>query len=358
MKNTMVALVLVLICFASLEAGQQDKGIAVEFKNLTVRCFGDLKQADVRSHAFVEAALASGSKERFGLGGMGAGEKVFEILDKNGAVLKSLTGADLFGGKGGSAFSAGSTEPGARRMIRVSSVDLPNGKVQVILRAIAVGDPKADKSGQHLVLTTGLKANAAMTLVLRMSMKAMGKVEAGEQGFVVMPKAGPAALNVAVSPSVATVSAGKGKVVVTSPSVTLDGVSESPAFWMIIDGETGVTPAAVKAASLKALQEKHGSMKDPQLVVISATDKETTQPGDTVAFTVTCTNIGESGATDVTLSNPVPDGMTYLEGSATSYGCVVSMDRSAAGVKKLSWTFTDPVEAGGERTVSFKARVR
>ncbi|HSQ75741.1 MAG TPA: hypothetical protein VLT13_09310 [Bacteroidota bacterium] len=358
MKRCMVVLVLMLICIAPLEAGQQDKGIAVEFKNLTVTCFGDLKQAGGRSQALVEAALATGNKERFGLGGMGAGEKVFEILDKNGAVVKSLTSADLFGGKGGSAFTAGSAGAGARRVVRVSTVDLPNGKVQVILRAIAAGDGTGEDSGQHLILTLGLKANTAMTLALRMSMKTMGNVEAGEQGFVVTPKTGPAALNVAVSPAVAAVSAGKGKVVVTSPPVALDGVSELPAFWMVINGQTGVTPAAVKASALSTLKEKRSSMKDPHLVVISATDKETTQPGDTVAFTVTCTNIGASAATDVTVSNPVPDGMMYLEGTATSYGCVVSMDRSAAGVKKVSWTFTDPVEAGGERTVSFKARVR
>ena len=93
-------------------------------------------------------------------------------------------------------------------------------------------------------------------------------------------------------------------------------------------------------------------------MVVSATDKQSSQPGDTVTFMVVCANIGAAAANDVALSNPIPDGMQYLEGSATSDECAVSMDRSATGVKKISWAFPKPVEPGGERVVGFKVRVQ
>lgn len=358
MKKCVLIPAIVLMCAVSLEAAQPGKGIAVEFKQLTVTFYGEQKQPDVKSYTLVEAALASGSKERFGLGSTNAGEKVLEILDTRGKVVRSLTISDVFGGKGSALPLAGRWDATSRRTEKILPVDLPNGKAQIIMRALATGEGKAGSAGQHLVVTCGLKADAPMTLALRMSISAVGDVTSGDHGFVVTSKSGSGAISVAVAPEAAFVETEKARVILTSPVIALDGTSEAPAFWMIFDGETGSAVAGAKVLALQSLKEKHAGAKEPQVAVVSTTDMQNTQPGDTVTYMLVCTNTGGASATDVALSNPIPDGMEYVEGSATSDGSQVNMDRSPAGVKKISWTFVKPVEPGGERVVSFKVRVR
>ena len=246
MKHSVLVLALVLACGGTLEAQQPGKEVAVEFKQLTVAFQADPKQADAKLLPLVDARLASGTRDRFGLGfgSAAAGEKVFEILDKDGAVLKSISSADLLGGKGGSSFTAGTRGATSRRMERISSVDLPKGKVQIVVRALATGDGKPGSPDQHLVVTFALKANAAVTLALRASLTAMGTVEPGDYGFVLAPKSGSAAVSVAFYPAVTSVSPGKGNVVITSTPIALDGASESPAFWLVFDGMTARPPPA------------------------------------------------------------------------------------------------------------------
>jgi uncharacterized repeat protein (TIGR01451 family) len=360
MKNFVVVLALFWAYAGPVEAQQPGKKVAVEFKQLTVAFQGTPRQADARLLPLVDASLASGPKERFGLGlfSASAGEKVFEILDKGGVVLKSISSAELLGGKGDISLSSGRWDATSRRMERVSSVNIPNGKVRIFVRALATGDVKAGSGEQHLVVTFGLKADAPVTLSLRVTLSALGNVDPGVNGFVVTPKAGSAALSSAFHPATASVSAGQGKVVMTSAPLALDGASESPAFWLVIDGVTASGQAAAKAAALLALKEKQSAANDPRVVIVSATDKQNSLPGDTVTYMVVCANIGSSGASDVTVSNPIPDGMLYLDGSVISEGSAVTMDRSASGVKKISWAFSKPLEPGGERVVSFKVRVR
>jgi uncharacterized repeat protein (TIGR01451 family) len=358
MKHSVLVLALFWAFAGSLEAQQPGKSVAMEFKQLTVAFHGDPKLADAKLLPLVDASLASGTKERFGLGfgSVAADEKVFEILDRAGAVIKSISSTELLGGK--STFSAGKWDATSRRMERISSIELPNGRVQIIVRALATGDGTAGSADQHLVVTFGLKADAPITLALRVSLSALGNVESGNNGFVLTPKTGSAAVGAAFYPAAAKVSSAKGKVVMSSTAIVLDGASESPAFWLVLDGMTASTSASAKSAALQTLKEKRISASDPHVVVVSAADKQSSQPGDTVTYVVVCANIGAAGASNVTLSNPIPDGTQYLEGTATSEGCVVSMDRSAAEVKKISWAFPKPVEPGGERVVSFKVRVR
>jgi uncharacterized repeat protein (TIGR01451 family) len=356
MKKSLFILALVWACVASMQAQQPGKGIAVDFKQLTVAFHGDPKQSDPHFLPLIDARLGSGGNERFGLSFGKMSDKTFEILDKNGAVLKSLSTGDLLDGKGGSSLSAGTGNATSRRMERICSVDLPNGKVQIIVRALATGDAKTGSNDQHLVLTLGLKASASMSLALRASFSVLGTAEGGNHGFVLTPKAGSAAVSAALYPSAAGVSSGKGKVVVTSAPVVLDGVMEAPAFWLVIDGASG--PADAKAAALLTLKEKRFGADDPHVVVVSAADKQTSQPGDTVTYMVICSNIGTSSASNVALSNPIPEGTQYLDGSATPGGSAISFDRSGSVVQKIKWTFSTPVEPGGERVVSFRVRVR
>lgn len=105
-------------------------------------------------------------------------------------------------------------------------------------------------------------------------------------------------------------------------------------------------------------------------------------PGDTVVFTTGYTNTGKSPATDVVITNPVPEHMTYLDGSAQ--GGNTRIDFSIDGGKTwgtpdklrirnanktvrkalgqdythIRWTVTASLASGSTGTVSFKARIK
>jgi uncharacterized repeat protein (TIGR01451 family) len=197
-----------------------------------------------------------------------------------------------------------------------------------------------------------------MTLALRTSLPVLGNVEGGHHGFVLTPKSESAAVSASLYPAAAGIAAGKGKIVLKSAPVVLDGASESPAFWLVLEGNSASGTAGAKEAALMALKEKRLNDSDPHILVVSATDRQTSQPGDTVTYVVVCANIGSSGASKVSLSNPIPEGTRYLDGTATSGGSVVTFERSTTGVRNIAWTFSNPVEAGGERLVSFKVLIR
>jgi uncharacterized repeat protein (TIGR01451 family) len=86
------------------------------------------------------------------------------------------------------------------------------------------------------------------------------------------------------------------------------------------------------------------------------------RPGDTVSYNVVCQNIGTADAADVALSNPVPQGVQFLEGTATQDGTTASFERIGTGVtgavQKITWKLARPLKPGEERKVAFKARVR
>jgi len=105
-------------------------------------------------------------------------------------------------------------------------------------------------------------------------------------------------------------------------------------------------------------------------------------PGDTVSFTLTYANRGKQPATNVTVIDPVPEHLAYVDGSAQGTGTRIefSIDggrtyrtpdkltvtggdgkvRPAQGTDytHIRWTVTAPLAAGVSGTVSFKAKVK
>ena len=357
MKKLVFILVLFWIWHAPLEAQSQRQGIAVDFKQVSVFFEGNPKGADPLLHPLIGAKRTTGGKEVFGIG-MGTGnETVLELLDKNGAVVKSLSSGELLGEMGIGALVAGEGNATSRRMEMVSTVNLPNGKVQIFVRALATGDAKTGSHDQHLVVTLGLKASAPMSLALRVSWPVIGVAGSGDHGFVIITKSGSAALCASVYPDASDIAVEQGKVVLASNVLNLDGTSLTPALWLVIDGVSAPSLSAVKLAAQQSMKDHRYPVHDPHVVVVSAADKLSSQPGDIVTYMVACANIGSSAASNVALNNPIPAGTQYLEGSATSGGGEVSIDRTAVGVRKISWTFPTPLRPGAERVVAFKVRV-
>ena len=105
-------------------------------------------------------------------------------------------------------------------------------------------------------------------------------------------------------------------------------------------------------------------------------------PGEVVIFVNTIANSGEVAAADILLNNPVPEHMTYIEGSAIGEQAVItfsvdggqSYDRpenliitEADGIKRsatfedythIQWQLEQPLEPGTTREVEFRAKVK
>ncbi|MDH3587835.1 MAG: hypothetical protein OEQ74_00385 [Gammaproteobacteria bacterium] len=108
----------------------------------------------------------------------------------------------------------------------------------------------------------------------------------------------------------------------------------------------------------------------------------TVVPGDEVIYTITFTNHGDADADTVTITDPVPDEMRYVEGSAfgggtdilfsadggKSFGAretltVVAEDgtRRAARAEDythIRWTMRNPLQPGKQGHARFRAQLR
>ena len=119
--------------------------------------------------------------------------------------------------------------------------------------------------------------------------------------------------------------------------------------------------------------------KETKLVPVSSTS---VVPGDEVIYTISYENIGKEPATSVVITNPVPEHMTYIGGSAEVKGAKVdfSVDKGkiyapagkltvkgadgkersagASDYTNIRWTLEKSLEKGRKGSVSFKAKVK
>ncbi len=107
---------------------------------------------------------------------------------------------------------------------------------------------------------------------------------------------------------------------------------------------------------------------------------ELVMPGETVVYTITARNVGDAPATNVVITDPIPEHMDYT-GSVTGEGARITFsiddgktyDVASAllipdgGGKKpappedythIRWKFNDALEPGSARSVEFRARLQ
>lgn len=357
MKSPTVLFILLCTMLTCVYAQGAHESVAVDFKGVTVSFQGDPQGADAKLLPFIDGRGTSGTKERFGfcLGGTSTSAQAIEILDKDGKLLKTVSVGELLGGKG-SGFSFVSKASTPRWMEKKYSLDLGKNSVQLLVKALATGTSPAD---EHLVVTFALRCETASTLSLRIHLPGAGNLEARSGGLVLSAKNGSGAIAAAVYPGSASATVSKGTATLSSGTVSLEPGKESALLWLVLDGVTATASGGSKEAAARLLREKRFGERDPHIVIVSNTDKPSTQPGDVVTYSLLCRNIGTAEATDVTLSNPVSEGLQYLEGSATTEGSSVTFDQKGASgaVRNINWKFSNPIKPGEERQVAFKVKV-
>jgi uncharacterized repeat protein (TIGR01451 family) len=113
---------------------------------------------------------------------------------------------------------------------------------------------------------------------------------------------------------------------------------------------------------------------------IKRVDAEKVMPGETVVYTITARNVGNEPATNVVITDPIPEHMDYTgsvvgEGTAItfsidggkSYDVASALRVTEGGADRpakpeeythIRWKFNDALEPGSTRSVEFRARLQ
>jgi uncharacterized repeat protein (TIGR01451 family) len=303
----------------------------------------------------IEGVVASGSRERFGvyLGGVNPSSPVLEILEGR-TVLNSLSVNDLLGkgvSKEEKSLPAG-TLVHPRRTESIYTFRLPQGEAKVTIKAIATGDESSDD--QRLIVMFALNTTASMNATLRLTLPFTGRAEAMEGGVMLAPQSGDAVLAASILPLPSAVVVDKGKLVITSAPRATTPSGETAVVWIVINSVSTLSATDARTQVENEMKANAALDGQPRLVVVNTADKEKLQQSDTASYTIICANIGMGEATNVVLNNPIPNGMRYVEGSATSTGTLFTAERKNAAQANLRWTLSQPLKPGEEKIVSFK----
>lgn len=126
----------------------------------------------------------------------------------------------------------------------------------------------------------------------------------------------------------------------------------------------GAEQAKQQAANLVAFLS--GGVAEPDLMVMTFADKTDTQPGEVITYTILYHNIGTAPMKDVLLTNPIPVGASYVEGSAGGRDAEIEIKRSEPHVQTgtmgvathIIWKIGRTVRPGEQGQVLFKVLVQ
>jgi len=361
-----VWMVFSLVVVSSLLFGQKtQQALTMTYGQFSIS-YTPQQQSDAVMLPFIEGKSLAGSKERFGIlfrqsQGTSA---LIEILDETGKTIKTVSLNEFLGKttSGGVKLLSNVISSGNRTAETIHEVALPTGTVKLLTRALVTGDKDNAKTPEQLVVTFSLSSDKAQNIALRLLLPVEGTSGIEKNGVILSGKTSVPVIALSVMPSSEHVAVQKNILSIKCPVVNLSG--ETPMLWLIARVANGATQSASKALAAEIIANSEKVKADPNIVVVNMVSKANAQPGDTVTYTLTCKNIGLGDATNIQLSNPVPNGTVYLEGSATGEGTEISVDREAAGQPQagaatlLRWKLKDALKGGKEQIVTFKVVVQ
>lgn len=153
-------------------------------------------------------------------------------------------------------------------------------------------------------------------------------------------------------------------IVARSSSLAASGDEVVPALVVTVLGTTSPVGEHQTAQVAALIDHEKGQPVRPLLVARTVVDRPKASPGDTVRYLFTYYNVGTSPAAEVELSNPVPEGTSYVDASSTGLNSEIALDREtveppAVGrVLQLTWKFRGAIAPGESRWASFKVVVQ
>lgn len=313
---------------------------------------------------FLEAKTTTGAKERFGLIFKNTLEKNLfaEIIDAGGKVVESITLNEYLSGSTKVKLLSTKVSPDGRTSEVVHEIASSIGTLKLLTKGLRAGDKTSANGAETIILTFSLSVPSEQMLGLRLLLPVEGTAEVKEKGVILSGKTSTSVIAVSVLPAAEKIEYQKNILSIKSSSIQIK--ESTPVVWLVASVVTNVSVTAAKAAAVGRLVSTATAAQEPNLVIVNTVSKNDAQPGDTVTYQLTCKNIGLGDATNIQLTNPIPVGTVYIEGSATTDGADVVVEREsvpppqASSVKNIKWTLKEALKSGQEFTVEFKVAIR
>ncbi len=365
MKSFVYAVFFVAVASSTLFGQKSQQGLTMTYGQFNVS-YTAQQQSDAVVLPFIEGKTLAGSKERFGVlfrTSQGT-TALIEILNEKGTTIKTVSLNEFLGKttSGGVRLLSNTVSTGYRAAETIHEIKLPLGASKLITRALLTGDNANENTPEQIVVTFSLTSDNAQNVSLRLLLPLEGSSAVENNGVILTGKSSASAIALTVMPSAENIAIQKNVLSIKSPAVTLSG--ETPMLWLIARGANGPSQNAAKALAAEIIAKSEKAKADPIIAVVNMISKADAQPGDTVTYTLVCKNIGAGDATNVQLSNPVPNGTVYLEGSAKGDGTELSIDRETAlapqsgSAKLIRWKLKDALKGGKEQIVNFRVVVQ
>ena len=365
MKRAVYFIIVIAMVSISLFAQKSKSGITATTGHFSTS-FVTQQQSDAVILPFIESKIGTGSKERYGILFRTAQSKnpVVEVLDGNGKVLQTVSLNDFIGksASGGIKLLSSVMTGSGRASETVHKINLPDGPVNLITRGILSGEKGNINNPEQIIVTFSLTAAANRNLAVQVNLPVEGNVEAKNNGVVLSGKSSASAIALSVMPNDDSISVKKNLLTIKSPVVRVSG--ESPMIWLMVRNAVAANQNQSKNLASEIIAKSAKKDSEPSVIIVNMVSKENAQPGDTVTYTLICKNIGGGTASDIILSNPIPAGTKYLDGSATVEGTEFTAERNtvpapqSSTVNLLTWKLKETLSGGKEQSVNFKVVIQ
>jgi uncharacterized repeat protein (TIGR01451 family) len=370
--------IIAIFLVTTLAIGQGQKSFDLKFHAYSISVPVDMNKAGKDGkHIPLIAADKNGkpSASPFGVFFNAGGKSlssipVMEITDATtNQIVKSISLEEFFG-KENSSWKKVSDATGAEKNKNVSRFEFNyNGKKIQFVRTIEEKKDNGLPLGKSIVFSFSVQTETPMNLHARFLTRIEGKLRKAGGLYVITPSdtsfAGHPAILLHVTPSAKLEQDEKNSsFILTNSSISANPKASTVLFSFTVTG-TSVEFVEHTTKQIENIASYLTSKKAaPNMVSTTTVNKTSVSPGDTLIYTIYSHNIGTAPAADIVINNPVPEGSTYIEGTAAGTGTTVSVSREpsngtqAGRAKSISWNYSSPFLPGEERSVSFQVIAR
>lgn len=135
----------------------------------------------------------------------------------------------------------------------------------------------------------------------------------------------------------------RAKVLTALPSSSLPNTATMEYMFSPVEG--GIANSFSQTSNLVALK-----VVGADLVIVKTQNKQYVNTEDIITYTLTAKNIGSAPTSTVVVTDPIPSGTTYVDGS-------LSGNVAFSGDPTTAITLTSPIPSGGSATISYQIKV-
>ena len=290
---------------------------------------------------------------------------VLEIIDGgNDQVIKAVT-LDEYFGKESASWKRIAAESKSSGSSIVSTYAVKEGSYDLkVIREISLTDARELPTGKAMKVSFSVQSRSALSLKARFLGNAEGTITISGSSITITSSDTMLSLNPALvlqaSPTASIKAEGSQQFSIVTGPVEVKANQASLVLSLTIAGTTiGSTEHIKEQVGVLQGYFTNGTVA-PNLVATIVPSKQSGSPGDTITYTIYYHNIGTASAVNVKLTNPVPAGSKYIEGSIKGTGSEFSFKRvpvappNVSEISEITWTLKNDIPPGQERSASYK----